>query len=100
MNDLAHVTVHHDSAIASELLLDDGENLLSVKLGGQTLNGGQGLAAIALCISQRRLQAQDEATAAGDTNAEDECGRSPLAGSSLGSCPHLLQHHGRDLSTR
>lgn len=40
LNDFAHITVYHDGAIASEFLLDDSENLLSVKLVGQSLDGG------------------------------------------------------------
>lgn len=34
LDDLAHVTVHHDSAIASEFLFDDRKNLLAIKLVG------------------------------------------------------------------
>lgn len=48
LNDLTHLGVVHDSAIAGELLLDDLEDLLLVKLLGETLDGGQGLASIAL----------------------------------------------------
>lgn len=38
-----------DGSIASKLLLDDLEDLLVVKLGRNTLDRGQGLAAITLC---------------------------------------------------
>lgn len=54
LNDFTHFTVHHDSAIASKLFLDDGENLLSVELIGQSLNSGQGLATVALYVDQLR----------------------------------------------
>lgn len=40
--------VRDDRAIASEFLLDDLENFLVVKLGGDALDSGQGLASIAL----------------------------------------------------
>jgi len=48
LNHLAHLGVRDDGAIASELLLDDLENLLLVELLGKTLNSGQSLATIAL----------------------------------------------------
>lgn len=51
LNHLTHLRVRDDGAIASELLLDDLENLLLVKLLGQTLNGSQSLTAIALLNS-------------------------------------------------
>lgn len=51
LNHLTHLRVRDDGAIASELLLDDLQNLLLVKLLGQTLNGSQSLAAIALLNS-------------------------------------------------
>jgi hypothetical protein len=49
LNHLAHLTVVDDRAIASELLLDDLEDLLLVELLGQALDCGQSLATIALC---------------------------------------------------
>ena len=48
LDDLAHFQVGDNGAIAGKLLLDDFENLLLVKLLGQALHRGQGLAAIAL----------------------------------------------------
>jgi hypothetical protein len=48
LNHLAHLTVVDDRAIASELLLDDFEDLLLVELLGQALDCGQSLATIAL----------------------------------------------------
>lgn len=50
LDHLAHLGVCDDGAIAGKLLLDDLENLLLVKLLGQTLNGGQSLATITLCL--------------------------------------------------
>ena len=49
LNHLAHLGVVDDGAIAGELLLDNLEDLLLVKLLGQSLDCGQGLASIALC---------------------------------------------------
>lgn len=51
LNDLTHLGVVHDSAITGELLLDDLEDLLLIKLLGETLDGGQGLASIALFMT-------------------------------------------------
>jgi hypothetical protein len=48
LDDLAHLRVGHDGAIASELLLNDLQNLLAVKFGGNTLHCSQGLTSIAL----------------------------------------------------
>lgn len=48
LNHLTHLSVSDDGAIASELLLDDLQNLLLVKLLGKTLNSGQSLTTIAL----------------------------------------------------
>jgi hypothetical protein len=48
LDHLAHVGIVDDGAIASEFLLNDLQNLLLVKLLGQTLDRGQGLATIAL----------------------------------------------------
>jgi len=48
LNHLTHLSVRDDGAIASELLLDDLQNLLLVKLLGKTLNSGQSLTTIAL----------------------------------------------------
>jgi len=48
LNHLAHLAVANDGAIASKLLLDNLENLLVVKLAGDTLNSGQSLASITL----------------------------------------------------
>jgi hypothetical protein len=49
LDDFTHLGVAHDGAIASKGLLDDLEDLLLVKLLGESLNSGQGLASIALC---------------------------------------------------
>lgn len=53
LDDLTHLGVAHDGAIASELLLDHLEDLLLVELLGETLDSGQGLATVALwlCVS-------------------------------------------------
>lgn len=48
LDDLTHLRVAHDGAIAGELLLDDLEDLLLVELLGETLDSGQGLATVAL----------------------------------------------------
>jgi len=48
LNHLAHLTIDHDGAIASEFLLDDLEDLLLVKFLWQTLNSRQSLTTIAL----------------------------------------------------
>lgn len=50
LDDLTHLRVAHDGAIASELLLDHLEDLLLVELLGQTLDSSQGLATVALCV--------------------------------------------------
>lgn len=50
LNDLTHLGIVHDSAIAGELLLDDLEDLLLIKLLWETLDGSQGLASIALLM--------------------------------------------------
>lgn len=49
LNHLAHLCVDDDSAIASELLLDDLENFLLIEFLGQALDRGQRLTTIALC---------------------------------------------------
>ena len=49
LDDLTHFGVGDYGSIAGELLLDDLEDLLLVKLLRQTLHGGQRLASIALC---------------------------------------------------
>jgi hypothetical protein len=49
LDDFAHLDVAYDGAIAGKLLFDHLEDLLLVKLLGKTLDGRQGLAAIALC---------------------------------------------------
>jgi hypothetical protein len=51
LNDLTHLGVVHDSAIAGKLLLDHLENLFLVKLLRETLDGSQGLSSISLCES-------------------------------------------------
>ena len=51
LNDLTHFGIVHDSAIAGELLLDDLEDLLLVKLLWETLDSSQGLASIALLMT-------------------------------------------------
>lgn len=48
LDHLSHLGVVDDGAIASELLLDDLEDLLLVEFLGQSLDCGQCLAAIAL----------------------------------------------------
>lgn len=49
LDHLAHLGVGDDGAIASELLLDDFEDLLLVEFLGEALDRRQGLATIALC---------------------------------------------------
>jgi hypothetical protein len=49
LDDLAHLGVAHDGAIAGKLLLDHFEDLLLVEFLGEALDGRQGFAAIALC---------------------------------------------------
>ena len=49
LDDLTHLGVCDYGSITGEFLLDDLEDLLLVKLLGQTLHGGQRLASIALC---------------------------------------------------
>lgn len=49
LDDLAHLGVVHDSAIAGKLLLDDLQDLLLIEFFGKSLNSGQGLASIAFC---------------------------------------------------
>lgn len=56
LDDLAHVRIVHDGAIASELLLDDLEDLLLVELLRQTLDSGQGFATVALWGIGQRLR--------------------------------------------
>jgi hypothetical protein len=48
LNHLAHLSVRDDGAIASELLLDDLEDLLLIKFLRKTLNGRQGFTSISL----------------------------------------------------
>jgi len=48
LDHLAHLSVDNDGAIAGELLLDDFENLLLIKLLGESLDSSQGLTSIAL----------------------------------------------------
>jgi hypothetical protein len=50
LDHLSHLRVGDNGAITGKLLLDDFENLLLIKLLGQALDRGQGLATIALCI--------------------------------------------------
>ncbi len=49
LDDFAHLGVAHDGSITGKLLFDHFEDLLLVKFLGKTLDGRQGLAAIALC---------------------------------------------------
>jgi hypothetical protein len=49
LDHFAHFGIDDNGAIAGELLLDDLEDLLLVKLLGQTLDCSQGFATIALC---------------------------------------------------
>lgn len=49
LDDFAHLGIAYDGAIAGKLLFDHFEDLLLVKLLGETLDGRQCLAAIALC---------------------------------------------------
>lgn len=56
LDHLAHalgLCCRNDRSIASELLLDDLEDLLVVKLGRDTLDRSQGLASIALCDASK-----------------------------------------------
>jgi hypothetical protein len=50
LDDLTHLRVAHDGAIASELLLNHLEDLLLVKFLGETLDSGQGLTTVTLCV--------------------------------------------------
>ena len=50
LDDFAHLGVAYNGAIAGKLLFDHFEDLLLVKLLRKTLDGRQGLAAIALCV--------------------------------------------------
>jgi hypothetical protein len=50
LNHVAGFFIIYNGTVASELFLDDLEDLLHVKLGRNALNGGQGLAAITLCM--------------------------------------------------
>jgi hypothetical protein len=50
LDDFAHLGIAYDGAIAGKLLFDHFEDLLLVKLLRKTLDGRQGLAAIALCV--------------------------------------------------
>ena len=52
LNHLTHLGVDDNGAIASKLLLDHFENLLLVKLLGETLDCSQGFATIALCYTR------------------------------------------------
>ena len=56
LDDLTHLGVGDYGSIAGELLLDDLEDLLLVKLLRQTLHGGQRLASIALCVVSARAR--------------------------------------------
>ena len=49
LDDLTHLSVAHDGAIASKLLLDHLEDLLLVELLRETLDSRQGLTTVALC---------------------------------------------------
>ena len=51
LNDLSHLTISYDSTIAGELLLDDLEDFLLIKLLGETLDSSQSLTTIALLDS-------------------------------------------------
>jgi len=48
LDDVARLFVIHDGSIASELLLDDLQNLLQIKLGRNAFDCGQRLATITL----------------------------------------------------
>jgi len=48
LDHLSHLSINHDGAIASELLLNDLQNLLLVELLGETLDSGQSLTTISL----------------------------------------------------
>lgn len=52
LDNLAHLGVGHDGAIAGELLLDHLEDLLLVELLRQALDRGQGLASVPLCMKE------------------------------------------------
>lgn len=48
LDNITRLLVLDYGTIASELLLDNLQDFLEIKLGGNTFNGGQGLAAVAL----------------------------------------------------
>jgi len=48
LNHLSHLSINDDGAIASELLLDDLEDLLLIEFFGETLDSSQSLTTIAL----------------------------------------------------
>jgi len=53
LNHLAHLGVVDDGAIASELLLDDLENLLLVEFLWKALDSSQGFTTIAFCYTSQ-----------------------------------------------
>jgi len=55
LDHLSHLSINHDGAIASELLLNDLQNLLLVELLGETLDSGQSLTTISLCDRKDRV---------------------------------------------
>lgn len=48
LNDRSQLLILHKSSVASEILLEDLEHALLVKVLGQSLDGGQGLASVTL----------------------------------------------------
>jgi hypothetical protein len=48
LNDRSQFLILHESSVASEILLEDLEHALLVKVLGQSLDGGQSLASVTL----------------------------------------------------
>jgi hypothetical protein len=53
LDHVAGLLIVHNGTVAGKLLLDDLEDFLEIELGRDALDGGQGLATIALCAGQR-----------------------------------------------
>jgi hypothetical protein len=52
LDHVAGLLIVHNGTVAGKLLLDDLEDFLEIELGRDALDGGQGLATIALCAGQ------------------------------------------------
>lgn len=70
LNDRSQLLILHKSSVASEILLEDLEHALLVKVLGQSLDGGQGLASVTLldtniCFSLNLLGRHGTATEGG-----------------------------------